>query len=168
LPPTCPSPACEGCIEAYEISFAKDSINIQGACQWDSLDFRHLQRILFREKFEEIELRRSSRLKALNNVLPGKWYPELSESIFKKGERIAFRKSKENSKCYWQFGPGNTFVNTCKKMMGLAESRDFECELSRDTLILGIGPFYGTEENMNGGIFVVDTFNDSFIRLRHR
>lgn len=58
LPKECPELSTS--IKEYTITFANDTIKIRGDCDWDSLDFFSLRQLLFKDKFEQFELKKSN------------------------------------------------------------------------------------------------------------
>ena len=58
LPKECPK--LSSSIKDYTITIGQDTLKIRGDCEWDSLDFFSLRQLLFKEKFEELELKKSN------------------------------------------------------------------------------------------------------------
>lgn len=146
-------------IKDYTITFAKDTIKIRGDCDWDSLDFFSLRQLLFKDKFEELELKKSNLINGLNKKVIGKWYfkPLIAEP--KRDDYFVLTKTNDfNSECIWEFGKEHSFKSSCNKVFDFTYSDKYEWQVDGD-IYFKIQPGIITDKN---GSMTVGNYDATF------
>lgn len=170
LPKECPNNSTS--ITEYIISFSNDTVKINGNCQWDTLDFFQLRKILFKENYAEEAQKKVNQINNLNKKLFGKWYYKPLTSEPKRGEYLILTKTNEfNSECFWEFGNEYLFKSSCNKFLDLTYSDKYEWQVDED-IYFKIQP--GIIKDINGSMtvgnydatFILDTLTDNELKLK--
>ena len=131
LPKECPERSTS--IKEYTVTFANDTIKIKGDCEWDSLDFFSLRQLLFKDKFEQLELKKSNLINDLNKKVIGKWYFKPLVTELKRDEYFVLTKNNDfNSECSWIFGNEYSFNSSCNKVLAFTYSDKYEWQVDGD------------------------------------
>jgi hypothetical protein len=170
IPKECPKLSTS--IEHYIITFAKDTIKIRGECDWDSLDFFSLQRLLFKDKFEQLELKKLNIVNNLNKKLIGKWYFKPLKKELKKDDYFILTKTNDfNSECSWEFGNQLSFKSSCNKVFNLMYSDKYGWQVNGDIYFeIRGGIITHKDGSMTvgnyGAIFTLEELTDNELKLK--
>lgn len=157
LPKECPERSTS--IKDYTITFANDTIKIRGDCDWDSLDFFSLRQLLFKDKFEELELKKSNLINDLNKKIIGKWYFKPLKTDLKRDDYFVLTKTNDfNSECRWVFGKEHSFKSSCNKILDFTYSDKYEWQVDGD-IYFKIQPGIITDKN---GSMTVGNYDATF------
>jgi len=158
LPKECPERSSS--IKDFTITFAKDTIKIRGDCDWDSLDFFSLRQLLFKDKFDELELKKSNLINGLNKKVIGKWYFKTLKTEPKRDDYFVLTKTNDfNSECSWEFGKENSFKSSCNKVFDFTYSDKYEWQVDGD-IYFKIQPGIITDKN---GSMTLGNYDATFI-----
>jgi hypothetical protein len=157
LPNECPVQSTS--IKDYTITYAKDTIKIKGDCEWDSLDFFSLRHLLFKDKFEELELKKSKLIDDLNRKVIGKWYFKPLKTEPKGDDDFILTKTNDfNSECNWEFGNEQSFKSSCNKIFDFTYSDKYEWQVDGN-IYFKIQPGIITGKN---GSMIVGNYDATF------
>jgi len=170
LPKRCPERSTS--IEDYTIIVQKDTIKINGNCEWDNLDLFSLRKSLFNEKFTELDLKKTNLINGLNSKLIGKWYFKPLKLEPKRDDSLVLTKTNNlNSECSWEFGKDNYFKSSCNKIFDFTYSDTygwrvdgnifFEIQTGLITNKNGI-----TSVGNSNALFTLDKLTDKELRLK--
>jgi hypothetical protein len=170
LPKECPERSTS--IKDYTVTFSKDTLKIKGDCEWDSLDFFSLRQLLFKDKFQALELKKSTLVNDLNKKLIGKWYFEPLKTAPKKDDYLILTKSNDfNSECSWEFGKEHTFKSSCNKIFDFTYSDKYAWQVDGD-IYFKIHPGIITDKNGSMTVgnydatFTLETITEKEIKLK--
>lgn len=113
----------------YIIAIGKDTLDINGDCNWDNLDFSFLDKQLFAVNHLDIENKKNAFIADLNKKLIGKWYLQPLKEKLKRDDKITFSRNKI-SDCCWEFGDTNSLKGNCNKMLDIKDLKRFKTEIS--------------------------------------
>jgi hypothetical protein len=111
------------------IVIENDTIEINGDCNWENLDFHFLDRKLFVEKHLAIEERKKSFIDKLDKELSGKWYLQTLINDLHRSDLISFSKSKVTNN-FIVFGDQNSLSGNCKDLLKMKDLKRYKTELS--------------------------------------
>lgn len=157
LPKECPQLSTS--IKDYTITIEQDTLKIRGECEWDSLDFFTLRQLLFKDKFAELELKKSNLIIDLNRKLIGKWYFKPLNAELKRDDYFILTKTNDfNSECSWEFGKEYSFKSSCNNIFDFSYSNKYEWQVDGD-IYFKIEPGIITDKN---GIMTVGNYDATF------
>lgn len=107
----------------------KDTVNINGDCNWENLDFNFLDKQLFHTKHLEIEQKKKSFINNLDKNLYGKWYLQPLRNGIKRDDVVTFSKSKVTNN-YLEFGYNNLIKGNCKELLSISNLKRYKTEIS--------------------------------------
>jgi hypothetical protein len=167
LPSECP--VLSTSISRYTVIQGEDTVHIHGECDWEGLDFSSLRAILFREKIEAHETRRTTILDSLNTALQGRWYYFLARKP-ERGERVILVRRNDPSQCYWEFSMESKFSNSCNEVFDFKRSETYRLNLQKQiSLVVAPGAVVSSNGTMSisnyGGTFILDSVTDSLLSL---
>jgi hypothetical protein len=170
LPKECPE--FSSSIKDYTIALINDTIKIKGDCNWDSLDFFSLRQLLFKDKFQELESKKTNLINDLNNKIIGKWYFKPLSLPPNRGEYFILTRNNDlNSECYWEFGNEYLFKSSFNKYFGFKYSDKYKWQVDGD-VYLTIQPGIITDKDgsmtvgNDGATFILDKLMTNEIRLK--
>lgn len=141
--------------EEYTISCSFETLYISGDYEWDGLDFYSLRKILFKEKFAELEVKKSNSLNNLNRKLKGRWYIKPMTSKPKWGDIFILTKTDiYKSGCFWDFGDNYAFKSYSKKYLNVTYSKRYHLQIDKDIVFI-------IERDMNKDQDSYSTIGDS-------
>lgn len=171
LPKECESVSTS--IKDYTIAFAYDTIKIRGDCDWDGLDFFKFRKILFQDKFSDLELRRKTNIENLNAQLTGRWYFKPLTTSLKRDDYFTLTRIHNSpSDCYWEFRDTDSFKNSCNTMLDFTYSNLYKWKIDGGDILLIIEGGFITDKKGNisvanyGSTFILDTLNDKKLKLK--
>ena len=112
-------------IHEYDVSLGNDTIKITGECDWDSSNFYTFSGLLFKERFSELELKRSALNKRLNKQLQGEWYFTPKKELKNWDSLILSRISNSDLDCVWEFRNDSLFKSSYNSFLDLAYSNQY-------------------------------------------
>lgn len=155
------------------IVIEKDTIDINGDCNWENLDFHFLDKKLFVEKHLEIEERKKSFIANLDKELSGKWYLQTLKNDLHREDIISFSKSKLTNN-FIIFGDNNTLSGNCKDLLKMKDLKRYKTELSdgwnetvftldwgKVTLVKEYNTWYEF-----GATFILESINEDELKLK--
>ena len=113
----------------YIIALGKDTIDINGDCDWNNLDFDYLDQQLFITNHFQIEEKKTQFLKNLDKKLYGKWYLQPLNRALKKDDIVIFSRTKITDS-YLEFGNNSSLKGHCSKLLGIHNSKRYQTEIS--------------------------------------
>lgn len=111
------------------IIIGNDTIDIDGDCNWENLDFQFLDQNLFGEKHLEIVKKKDSFLIDLHKKLSGTWYMEPLKNKLKRDDIITFSKSNV-TKNFIVFGEKNSLKGNCKTLLKMKNLKRYSTKIS--------------------------------------
>lgn len=169
LPNECPQ--MSSAFENYMIVLPYDTIEINGECDWDKLDFYNLSNTLFSEKFRELSKKRKQLEKELNSKIYGKWNVLNLHSEQKRGNILILSRV-NNSKCNWEFGHNFLFRSYCNDIFDMSKSEDYLWNIDQGEIYLIIQAGFNKEKNGDisvanyGAEFIVENIDKNYIQLK--
>jgi len=107
----------------------KDTIDINGDCDWNNLDFQFLDQQLFKTKHSEIEEKKKIFLENLDKKLTGKWFLQPSNKDLKRDDILTFSRSKITNN-FIVFGDKNILTGNCIDLLKMKNLKRYKTELS--------------------------------------
>lgn len=106
-----------------------DTVDVDGNCAWNNLDYDFLDNSIFKQKHKEIENKKTKFLTTLNNNLKGKWYLQPIKGKLKKDTKIVFSKTKV-TKDFIDFDTNNKLKGSCNSLLQTTKLTEYETEIS--------------------------------------
>lgn len=107
----------------------QDTIDINGDCAWNNLDFHYLDKQLFGAKHLEIERRKNIFIQNLEKQILGTWYLQPFKQILKKDDIITLSRNKI-SDSYLVFGDSSTVNGNCRQLLDITDLKRYNMEVS--------------------------------------
>jgi hypothetical protein len=107
----------------------KDTIDVNGDCHCENLDFHFLDKKLFSEKHLEIEEQKKCNLTNLNKELSGKWYLQRLQKALQRDDIVSFSRSKVTN-IFIVFGDKSTLTGKCINLLKMEDLKRYRTELS--------------------------------------
>lgn len=111
------------------IVIGKDTMDINGDCFWDNLNFDFLDTQLFGIKHTELEERQKLFIATLNKDLSGKWYLQPTKKKLRRNDILTFSRSKVTSN-FIVFGNHSTLTGNCYGLLKMKDLKRYKTELS--------------------------------------
>jgi|GEM_PF-6748275 len=171
LPKECP--VLSTCITRHIITSASDTIIIRGDCNSDSLDFFAFRQIIFQDKFNELELKKSNLIDNLNRSILGTWYYKPFKSSPKHGDYLVLTKANDFvSKCSWEFGTEHSFRSSCNEVLDFTYTEKYAWHTWKDIyLVIQGGIITYKDSSMAVGnddaTFTLEAITDHELRLKY-
>ena len=106
-----------------------DTIDINGDCNWQNLDFDFLDQQLFGKKHSEINENKKSYIATLDKDLAGKWYLQPLTGELQRDDLVIFSKSKVTPN-FIVFGVNNSLTGNCKDLFKMKDLKRYKTEIS--------------------------------------
>jgi len=142
---SCPSLTTS--IDHYLITINEGtSIRIVGNCEWNGLNYNALEKIIFKEKFEELEFKRNSFKDSIRTNLEGIWKVSGLKQDLKRYDLVILYRtpkfSKSRLKTIWSFTDSIDFKSHTNNIIDLKYSTEYWLIVSYGYVSLTIRPGY--------------------------
>jgi len=131
-------------VDDYNINIHNDTVfKIYGHCDWDGLDYFSIEKLLFKEHFDDLEKKRKGLEDSISIALNGKWIVTGLDNI-KQNDTIAFWKTDElddleEGTIVWMFSDSSSFHSFNNSQFDLTYSKNYELILINGSNHLRIG-----------------------------
>jgi len=116
-------------VDDYKILIHNDTTyKIHGHCDWDSLDYFSLERLLFSEHFNDLEKKRISLKDSINKLLIGQWIVDGLHKGLKQNDSITLWRTDDLKRdaIIWSFGDSLKFRSLENKIFDLKLSNSYD------------------------------------------
>ncbi len=137
-------PSLSSSIDDYRIDILNDTTyNINGHCDWDSLDYFSIEKLLFKEHFNDLEKRRISLKDSINKLLIGQWIVNGLYTGLKQNDSLTLRRTDElddleEGTIIWNFGDSLKFGSLDNNIFDLTFSNSYDLLVENGSVDLRI------------------------------
>jgi len=145
------------------ITIGRDTMDIDGDCNWDNLDFHFLDTKLFDKYHTAFENRQKTFIKTLQSKLLGKWFLESEKPNLTKEDIVTFSKNKETNFC-WEFSGSNIVKSNNSGISKVKDLKKYKLEISNGWNETVFEFRYGKTDYL---VFTFVSVNDSELKLKY-
>ena len=142
-----------------------DTIDIDGDCDWNNLDFHFLDQKLFGEIHQAIDNKKKLFIDELNKKLHGKWYAEQTQNSLKRDDTITFSRNKI-SDCYWEFGNNYSLTGSYNKALNYKNLKSYKVQQNDVFNLTNFVVHWGNEKYSNNVSFILVAITDNELKLK--
>jgi len=113
----------------YIIIEQGDTIDINGDCDWENLNYKYLDQTLFKAKHDEISRKKEKVTKTLISKLKGKWFLQPLNGELKRNDIITFHR-KNVTQDFVEFGNKDTLTGIWNDLVGKKDLKRYTIEIS--------------------------------------
>ena len=122
------------------------SIIIKGNCEWNGLDYKAIEKKIFKEKFDELDLKRNLLKDSIRNTIEGKWIVSGLKKDPKRHDIVILDKLNDSNKLadktIWSFKDSIDFKSHTNDIINLKYSMEYWLSVSNGYVSLTIRPGY--------------------------
>ncbi len=154
-------------VENHHIIFiGNDTIDIDGDCDWDNLNFRFLDEKLFGEKHSTLEGRKKQFISDLHKKLMGKWYIDKEQNNLNKNDIVIFRKDR-TSDFVWEFKENDKLSGNNAGLLGIKELETYKLQISDGWSETLFTFHWGKVDYINHATFTFVSIDDKELKLKY-
>lgn len=111
------------------VKLESETIEINGNCEWENLDFNYLDTELFSTKHEELKGKKESFLNELTQSIKGKWYLKPIEKEILRDDILIFSKDFKSAE-FVEFKDQNLLKSNCSKSLNIIKPQTYKIDIS--------------------------------------